>query len=177
MRKLVAAGFVAVLLLGVIGTSAAGAHGRGRPISWRCVAEAARLGILGRDVNPSTHVFVSGTPGDDGAANGPDQIFVAADEVYCGLGGHDVIMANSGITIGGAGDDYMYTNRGTFYGGPGSDFVYYNAGTFNGGRGDDGIYAGPGFFDGGPGFDRIGFPGNCVNVEQAWAAPPGTPPC
>jgi hypothetical protein len=135
----------------------------------RCVAEAARLGLLDKQLNPSNHTFVGGTLGGDGQPFGSTPLNVAANEVWCGFGGDDLVTTNDGIVIGGDGTDSVSVNNGTFYGGPGNDDVFFNAATgrFYGQGGNDSVFLNRGFFNGGPGFDSIeeSSGGTCQAVE------------
>ncbi len=124
----------------------------------RCIAELARAGLVGRDVNPKTANIVTGTEGDDDLSGQ----LTAGPDVVCGFGGNDTIgtLAAPDIFLGGAGFDLVSSlEGGTFNGGPGYDTVaFVDAGTFNGGEGDDVVqFLFGGTFNGGEGDDRVDF--------------------
>jgi Ca2+-binding RTX toxin-like protein len=104
----------------------------------RCVAEAARAGLLGRDLNPVQVNVVAGTAGDDDFTSR----VTGRRDVLCGFGGRDSILALSegDVFLGGPGNDHvvLLLNLGTLIGGEGDDAVEFMAnGTFNGGPGVD----------------------------------------
>jgi hypothetical protein len=103
----------------------------------RCIREAARAGLLGRDLNPGHANFVLGTDADDNFSGRA----TAGRDVFCGFGGDDEIdpLNEGDVFLGGDGDDHVGTQfGGTFNGGAGDDSVgFLQAGTFNGGPGTD----------------------------------------
>jgi hypothetical protein len=114
--------------------------------------------VLGDE--PECTIF--GTDGDDAVPSVP------AGEVYCGLGGNDLVGSLAGTFIGGPGADRVMQlhSSGTFYGGPGNDIIigpYSNQevtswGTFFGGPGNDRIHGeNRGLFEGGPGHDHVSY--------------------
>ena len=123
------------LALGAAAPAMAADDARGR-----CVSEAARAGLIGRDSNPSNTNFVAGTEGDDYFFDG---LATAGRDVLCGFGGGDVVgtLGEGDIFLGGPGvDDVAILEGGTFLGGAGSDFVgLQRGGTFNGGAGEDAV--------------------------------------
>lgn len=127
-----------------------------------CVAEVRAAGDWGRTLNPGKATFVSGTPGDDVIER------IEPGVVYCGLGGHDIVLENHGWFYGGDGIDTVVLNLGTVDGGAHTDVVQDNRGEFRGRGSRDVVIVNNGFFDGGPGIDAVQDVnnGSCVDVEQ-----------
>jgi hypothetical protein len=101
------------LTLGVAGPALAEDDARDR-----CIAEAARAGLIGADLNPSNANFVPGTDADDNFSGRA----TTGRDVFCGFGGNDIIsILDAGdVFLGGAGDDGVDNVKGgTFNGGPG----------------------------------------------------------
>jgi hypothetical protein len=138
------------LMLGTAGPALAQDDARGR-----CIREAARAGLIGRDLNPGRANFVVGTDGPDDftgrATTGRD--------VFCGFDGNDSIreLDEGDVLLGGAGIDVVDSLfGGTLNGGDGDDRAnILQGGTFNGGSGDDSVTVqSRGTFNGGDGVDR-----------------------
>jgi hypothetical protein len=177
------AAVVATSVLGVgflVGVAGAGGRQDGR-----CVAEAARSGLVGRILDLNQATFVGGTAGNDGGSLPPGSGFnldVGPSTVWCGFAGNDVVSLNQGWVLAGDGDDFFVTNTGTFVGGPGNDRSWRssdNAGTFLGGPGDDDTFSNSGRFEGGPGNDSVGylsgtFLGGGGNDSVYWLTGEGT---
>jgi hypothetical protein len=149
--RLAVLGLALALTLGAAGPALAQGDARAR-----CIREAARAGLIGRDLNPSNANFVGGTDGIDNFTGQE----TAGRDVFCGFGGGDVIDAlfAGDIFLGGAGDDIVHEMKGgTFNGGAGDDRVFdLQGGTFNGGAGDDVVHNMlGGTFNGGAGTDTV----------------------
>jgi hypothetical protein len=146
----------------------------------RCIAEAARAGLIGPHLNPRNATFHGGTDGDDVNTFTP----TPGRDVFCGFAGNDVIrnfnLETGDIFLGGEGRDELNALEGgmfnggpgddlaavilfgTFNGGPGNDFsVALVQGTYNGGPGDDSasLVIGGGTFNGGDGDDQCSLGG------------------
>jgi hypothetical protein len=104
---------------------------------------------------PLPECTVTGTDGDSARQ------FVEAGEVYCALGGVDIVdqIELGGVFIGGEGNDSANYVYGTFYGGSGDDHANN--------LGEAGQTIGSPLFDGGPGSDSLtdAWYGTIVSVE------------
>jgi Ca2+-binding RTX toxin-like protein len=154
-RTLVSSGLVLLLVTAAVSTVGAAGDQSARG---RCIAAAARAGLLGRDANPGNTTFIAGTEGDDDFTGRN----TAGPDVFCGFGGNDFInrLDAGDVFIGGAGDDrVVFLNGGTFDGGAGNDSVDFpQEGTFDGGAGDDRVvFLNGDVFIGGAGDDRVVF--------------------
>lgn len=155
-KMMIAASLTAVASLVHLGPADAA------PPDKACVAEVRAAGDWGRTLNPGKATFVTGTPGDDVID------LIEPGVVFCGLGGHDVVLENRGWFYGGDGIDTVVVNLGTVDGGAQTDVVWDNRGEFRGRESRDVVLVNHGLFDGGPGIDAVQDEnnGSCIDVEE-----------
>lgn len=104
----------------------------------RCIKEAARTGLIGRDLNPSNANFIS----DAEVVDNLGGRITAGRDVLCGFGENDfVITLEAGDVFLGFKDTdrILAQTGGVFLGGEGNDEAsgFLADGTFNGGEGVD----------------------------------------